>query len=82
MFGKQRIAETKDAIERQKVKFYIMWSPILLVVILAQLYVAMVAHLAENFEKHWLQVLEPKRASYACSLESLYIDLDELDGTL
>lgn len=42
----------------------------------------MVAHLAENFEKHWLKVLEPKRDTYGCSLKSLYIDHDALDKML
>lgn len=42
----------------------------------------MVAHLTENFEKHWLDVLEPKRAAYACSLKSLFIDHDELGRIL
>ena len=49
---------------------------------LAELYISLCAHLAENFERYWLKVLKPKVQSYDCSLTSLYVNHEELDRIL
>lgn len=82
VFNKPKIPETRAAIRQEKIKLTLLWTPILIIAVLLQLYIALCAHLVENFETHWLHILEPKRSSYPCSLKSLYIDHDELDRIL
>lgn len=82
VLGKSRIKGTKEAMKKTCRKLYIIWTPVLIICLLAQLYVALTAYLAENFEMHWLEMLKPKRNSYACAHKSLYIDHDELEKIL
>ena len=73
-----QIVNSFKQIRRERLKFGLIWLPIMLVMIILQAYCIYLAKGMLDYSSYWLDRLSSVEASYACTFMTLRVDLHYL----
>ena len=77
----KRIVLTRKSIACTRLKFILIWAPILCLIIYFEISTILYGQRIISFNSRWLEVLKPISKAYKCTSNEVWIDLEKLSDT-